>query len=267
MTSVATGSGSRERIVKAAILGAVAGAMAGLFGVGGGIVIVPALTMLLKMPRRLAHGTSLAAVLPVAASGLVGYWTGGEVDWAAAALLTVGAVAGALIGTRLLHVVPVRALAFGFAALLVVTAVELFLEAGHGDGRGDLTVAMVIGLLALGLFSGVLAGLLGVGGGVVMVPGMIILFGMLPAAAKGTSLAVIIPTSIAGTWRNLKAGNADLGVAAAVGALGVVSAFAVSKVSVGLDEDLSNALFALLMLAVALRMVVEQLRSKGAEAH
>jgi uncharacterized protein len=258
MTAAPTG---RDRILKAAALGAVAGGMAGLFGVGGGIIIVPALTMVLKLPRRLAHGTSLAAVLPVAASGLVGYWTGGKVDWAVAGLLTAGAVVGAVLGTRLLRTVPLRVLAYGFATLLVITAVELFLNSAGGDGRSDLTLPMALGLLALGLFSGVLAGLLGVGGGVVMVPGMILLFHMLPAVAKGTSLAVIIPTSIAGTWRNLKLGNADLPVAGVVGATGVVTAFIVSRISVSLDEDLSNALFAVLLLAVAVRMVVEQLRA------
>jgi uncharacterized membrane protein YfcA len=84
---------------------------------------------------------------------------------------------------------------------------------------------------------------------------MIILFGVPPAVAKGTSLAVIIPTSIIGTWRNGRKGNADLRVATIVGIAGVASAFAASKISVGLGERLSNALFAALLSVVALRML------------
>lgn len=257
----------RAKLLQGIGIGAVAGAMAGLFGVGGGIIIVPALTMIMKMPRRMAHGTSLAAVLPVAVSGLIGYWTGDEVDWAVAGCLAVGAVGGAVVGTRILHVVPVRALAFAFAALMLLTAAELFLSTGEGEGRSEMSVALAVGLLLLGLVSGTLAGLLGVGGGVVMVPAMVLLFGMPAATAKGTSLAVIIPTSIMGTWRNRKQSNADLPVAAGIGLAGVLTAFALSQVSIQLDEDLANALFGALLLVVAIRMIVEQLRAGPAESH
>jgi uncharacterized membrane protein YfcA len=130
------------------------------------------------------------------------------------------------------------------------------LDHSEASGRASLHPAGVLALVALGLLSGTLAGLLGVGGGVVMVPAMIILFGIPAAVAKGTSLAVIIPTSIVATVRNARKGNAELPIAAAVGLAGVASAFAASKVSVGLDERTSNALFAALLTLVAVRMVV-----------
>src|SRR5690606_5847810 len=168
---------------------------------------------------------------------------------------------------RLLHVVPVRALAFGFAAILLASAIELILHTGSEVGRSELTLAAAAGLFLLGLAAGTLAGLLGVGGGVVLVPGMVILFHLLPATAKGTSLAVIIPTALAGTWRNLRERNADVAVATAVGLAGVLTAFAMSKVSVSLDEDVANAMFAVLMILVAVRMVYEQLSRRPAAAH
>ena len=73
-------------LVRAAVLGVVAGFLGGLFGVGGGILIVPALVLVLHMDQRLAHGTSLAAVLPIAVASLTGYTLEDKVDWPVGAL-------------------------------------------------------------------------------------------------------------------------------------------------------------------------------------
>jgi len=251
-----------SRLARAAAVGLVAGFLSGLFGVGGGILIVPALVLIMAMDQRLAHGTSLAAVLPIAVSSTLGYALEDKVDWPVAALLAAAAVGGAVVGTHALHRLPQRALAFAFAGLLVATAVRLLLDHSNAGGRADLDAASVIGLLALGLASGVLAGLLGVGGGVIMVPAMVVLWGIPPAVAKGTSLAVIVPTSIMGTWRNRHHGNADIPIAVTVGLAGVLSAFVASKISVGMSETTSNVLFALLLIAVAARMLWPLVRRK-----
>ena len=239
---------------KGAVIGVVAGFLSGVFGVGGGILIVPALVLAAGYEQRLAHGTSLASVLPIAASGLVGFAVQDSVDWVAALLLVAGSVLGAMVGTRLLQVLPVRALALAFTGLLLATAAQLVLSSPDGEGRGALTVATAVGLALLGLGAGTLAGLLGVGGGVVMVPGMVLLFGLSAAVAKGTSLAVIIPTATAATRRNLKVGNADLEAAAAIGLSGMATALLASRLSVLMSEATANGLFALLLLVLAARM-------------
>jgi uncharacterized protein len=244
----------RHALLATVVVGIVAGFLSGLFGVGGGILIVPALVLALKMDQRLAHGTSLAAVLPISVASLLTYTAHGNVDWAVALFLTIGAVAGAVLGTRWLHALPERTLGFAFATLLVVTAVRLYVDT-DASGRGDLTVAMALVLVAVGLVSGILAGLLGVGGGIVMVPAMVVGFAIAPVVAKGTSLAVIVPTAIMGTWRNRKRRNADLKVAAVVGVAGIVSAVGGAALSDRISDDLSNALFAVLLLVMAARMV------------
>lgn len=238
------------------LVGLAAGFLSGLFGVGGGILIVPALVLVLGMTQRLAHGTSLAAVLPIAISGVVGFAVEDSIDWPVAAALVVGAMGGAVIGTHALQILSPTALARVFAIVLLLSAARLVLDDSDGSGRGELTLLAFAGLVLIGLLSGTLAGLLGVGGGVVMVPAMILLFGIPAAIAKGTSLAVIVPTSVVATQRNLRNGNADLRSAAAVGLAGIASAYGGSKISVGLDERLSNALFAALLTFVAVRMFV-----------
>ncbi|HVM08657.1 MAG TPA: sulfite exporter TauE/SafE family protein [Acidimicrobiales bacterium] len=249
-----------SKLAQTILVGLGAGFLSGLFGVGGGILIVPALVLVLGITQRLAHGTSLAAVLPIAVSGLVGFAVEDSADWPVAAALVSGAMVGAVIGTAALQKLSAKALARGFAIVLVLSAARLALDSSDGSGRSDLTIVAIVGLALVGLLSGTLAGLLGVGGGVVMVPAMIILFGIPAAVAKGTSLAVIIPTSVVATQRNLRNGNADLPTAAAVGIAGIVSAYLASKISVGLDEQVSNALFGALLAFVAVRMFVRSFR-------
>jgi uncharacterized membrane protein YfcA len=248
-------------VARIVVVGLVAGFLSGIFGVGGGILMVPALVLVLAMGQRLAHGTSLAAIVPISLAGVVGYALEGKVDWTASLVLVVGAAAlGAPLGTHLLHVLPKRALALTFALVMLGTAVRLVLADSDATGRGDLTVGLVIELLAVGVVAGTAAGLLGVGGGVVMVPAMVLFLGLPAAVARGSSLAVIIPTAAVGTQRNLARRNADLRVALLMGLSGVASSFLASQVSVGLDERLSSRLFAALLAFVALKMLWDNRR-------
>jgi len=234
-------------------VGLIAGFLSGLFGVGGGILIVPALVVLLGMDQRRAHGTSLGAAVPISAVAAAGFALDGSVNWAVAAVVLAGSALGVLGGTWLLGVLPQRALRLAFVAILVLTAARLLVATPVG-APVTLTPAVVVGGLALGLVTGVLAGLLGVGGGIIMVPALVVLFGMADVVAKGTSLVVIIPTAVLGTLRNRAAGNVDLRTALLVGLAGTVSAAAGVAVATRLDPRVSITLLALLLLATAARL-------------
>lgn len=250
-----TGSAMAEvGTARIALVGLAAGFLSGMFGVGGGILIVPALVLVVKMDQRIAHGTSLAAVLPISIASFFTYLSHDHVDWSVAMWLAIGAVAGAVLGTKLLHLLPHNVLALAFAGLLVVTAARLFFQ-GVGEGRGPVDAVMAVALLLIGLATGILAGLLGVGGGVVMVPALMLALSMPAVVAKGTAVAVIIPTSIMGTIRNRKKANADLKAAGIVGAGGIASAVAGGWISARMDDTISNVLFACLLLTVAARLV------------
>ena len=236
------------------LIGAGAGLLSGLFGIGGGIVIVPALLALLSMERKLAHGTSLAATLPVAAASLVTYAIGGNVDWRVAACLASGAIFGAVVGTQLLQIIPKRPLTILFVAVILLTAIRLVL-ADDVMGRATLSVVGVVALVTIGFITGTLSGLLGIGGGVIMVPVMVVLFGIVPVVAKGTSVAVIVPSALVGTIRNRKHSNADLRVAFAIGLAGIVSAVIGSLISESIDDSVSNVMFAGLLVIVAILQI------------
>jgi uncharacterized membrane protein YfcA len=254
--SVPALSSHSASVLTIVLVGVAAGFLSGMFGVGGGILLVPGLVLIAKMDQRIAHGTSLAAVLPISAASLLSYWSHDHVDWRVAACLAAGALLGALLGTRLLNVLPHRTLAIAFAGLLIVTAIRLFLPLDSGV-REALNLGSIVALIAIGVATGILAGLLGVGGGIVMVPAMMMLLHMPSAFAKGTSVAVIIPTSIMGTWRNRTKKNVDLKAAGIVGLGGILSAFIGGWISTKMSDIVSNVLFATLLAVVAIRLILQ----------
>lgn len=110
-------------------IGLVAGLASGLFGVGGGIVMVPLLVWLLRSDQHGAHATSLAAIVPIAAAGAATFALNGEIDYAIAAGLAAGSVIGAPIGVRLMAATPERSLRILFGVLQVVVGALLVVTA------------------------------------------------------------------------------------------------------------------------------------------
>jgi hypothetical protein len=113
------------RGLKLAVIGTAAGAFSGLLGVGGGIVIVPLLIVWLGFGEREATGTSMMAIVVIAALAVSLQAAYGNVDPANAALVGVPAIAGVVVGTAVQQRVPERLISLLFAALLIVIAVEL----------------------------------------------------------------------------------------------------------------------------------------------
>lgn len=116
-------------IALVAAIGLVGGVLSGLFGIGGGLVIVPALVLLAEFPIATAAGTSLAALLlPVGALGTLEYFRAGQVDIRAAAIIAAGLLIGAYFGARIGTSLPpaVAQRAFGVFLLLVGARLALF---------------------------------------------------------------------------------------------------------------------------------------------
>jgi len=243
-------------------IGLLAGLMSGLFGVGGGTVIVPLLVLILKFDQRLAAGTSLAAIVPTATVGVISYAVHGSVDWIAAILLAAGAIVGAQIGSYLLPRVPITALRWGFVAFLGAVIVTLFLVVPSRDAELVLDALTVVGLLALGVVTGILAGLLGVGGGIIVVPALMLVFGTSDLVAKGTSLLMMIPTAVSGTVGNVRRGNVDLVAAALIGLAACTTTALGAWIAVQVDPLVANILFALFLTVIAGQMAFRAVRGR-----
>lgn len=115
-------------------LGVGAGMIAGLFGVGGGVIFVPTLTLVLGLSQLHAEATSLLAIIPVAILGSWRQTREGTVRWSDATIMGLVSVATAIAGALIADVAPERALRLGFAALLVLTAVQLVLRTRRAAG-------------------------------------------------------------------------------------------------------------------------------------
>ena len=158
--SAATAHRSPRFVMSCIAVGLAAGLLSGLFGVGGGTVIVPMLVLLLGFDQKLASGTSLAAIVPTATVGVISYAIHGSVDVVVALILAAGSVVGAQIGSWLLARLSQNAIRWGFVAFLIVVIVMLFVVVPSRDAEFEFTVLSVIGLIIVGLLTGTMAGLI-----------------------------------------------------------------------------------------------------------
>lgn len=241
-------------------IGLMAGLLSGLFGVGGGTVIVPLLVLFLHVNQRLAAGTSLAAIVPTASVGVISYAAAGAVAWVPALILAAGAVVGAQIGTRLLPRISQTALRWGFVGFLVVVIVSLFVIIPSRDALFALTWVSGLGLAGVGVFTGVVAGLIGVGGGVIVVPVLMLLFGTSDLVAKGTSLLMMIPTAVSGTIGNLRHRNVDLVAAGIIGLSACTTTALGAWLATLIEPYAANMLFAAYLVVIAVQMAAKAIR-------
>lgn len=179
--------------------------LSGLLGIGGGLVVSPAL-VLRGFPIREATGTALAVVVPVACVAVVTelVLAAEQLHLVLAIAIAAGGQLGAPCGGWILRRLPERALRIAFLLLLLYAAARNLGLLGAMPGLGASTWQLDGGvrLLAaggLGVLAGVCAVLFGVGGGVVVVPGLVLLLGGIPIReAMATSLLAMIPTALAG---------------------------------------------------------------------
>lgn len=185
------------------VVGVAVGILSGMFGIGGGTVIVPALVWL-GLTQRHAAATSMLAIVPTSISGVVSYAVGGHVDWLAAVLVFLGMLVGGQVGSWLLARLPELVLRWAFVVFLVFVIINQAMSNPSRDSQIDMSVATVAGLIAFGVIAGLLAGLLGIGGGAICVPALSIIFGASDLIARGTSLLAMFPNAITTSVANMR---------------------------------------------------------------
>jgi uncharacterized membrane protein YfcA len=258
-----------SRTGRSAVTGIAGGTFSGLTGVGGGAVMVPLLTGQLGLSQHRAHGTSLAIILFIAASGAAGYWRAGNIDWRLVATLAPGAVVGVYVGAKAMLRVPAPQLRALFGLFLLFVAFrQLVWHISAGTPHGE-AVALVIEL-GFGFAGGVLAGVLGVGGGAIFVPAIVI-FGLAHASAgddaqkiaQGVSLAVIVCTGFFGTLTNLRQETIDTPVLLAVLLPAMAAAFLASQFANRLDSDVLRRVYGVVALGLGVQILYTTVRGRG----
>jgi uncharacterized protein len=239
-------------------IGTGVGAFSGAFGVGGGIILVPFLVLVRHVPQKTAAATSLVLVAMAAAAGAVRYALNGDVAWLPAAVILVGGLAGAWVGAHVMQRSPSAVLQLAFAAVLMVAGVRLLWPtADTVDGTAslpDLTLGLAVGYVAAGLGMGLLSALFGIGGGILLIPILVTLFGYGQHLASGTSLAVMVPIALLGAIRLTRPGLTQWGDGVRLGIGAVVGALVGASVALAISGSVLQIAFGILMLVVAVQM-------------
>ncbi len=193
-----------------AAVGAAAGLLSGLLGIGGGIILVPGLIWAAGLDRHTASGTSLVAILPIATIAAITYAVapGGAFDPEASAIFVIGSVAGAVLGARVNARVSERALRLAMAVLTLIFGLRLVIPLGFGTAKEDLPLdALHVALLLyLGVQGGFLAGLLGVGGGAIAIA-VFAAIGVNQVLAQSIAITATIPTVVVGALQHRRQGT------------------------------------------------------------
>lgn len=230
-------------------VGFISGVLSGLFGVGGGIVMTPGLQVLLGAAPIVALATPLPVILPTALTGAVTYRRAGELDERAAAWMIGPGVLASVCGALLTKVVDTHLLLVITAALLAYQSVSIL--RGPRDRRGHSFRATPSMFIGIGLFAGFVSGLLGIGGGLVIVPLLAGWLGMPLKSALGTSLLAIVALVIPGTITHALLGHIDWTLVVVVTIGAVPGALLGAKVALGTREHTLRILVGSFLLVVA----------------
>ena len=232
----------------------VIGLTLGLLGSGGSILTVPALVYLAGEPEKVAITESLAIVGGIALSGAVPYALQRSVDWRSVAFFGGPGLVGAYLGATLARFVPGPAQLVLFAVVMLAAAWTMYrgrreVEGGH-PGQALWKTA------ALGLSVGTMTGLVGVGGGFLIVPALVLLVGLPMRVAVGTSLSIIVLNCLSGFLKYLDVlgateGAVDWRLVGLFVAVGVVGTFVGNRVSRRVPQAALRRVFAVFLLVMA----------------
>ncbi|MDF2178995.1 sulfite exporter TauE/SafE family protein [Aliiglaciecola sp. CAU 1673] len=251
------------------VLGAIAGYMAGLLGIGGGLIIVPALMYLLQtvlhlpldlvMPMSVA--TSLSTIIFTGLSSFLAHWRLGNLDWQIFLVCAIGIAIGAISGAQVAVLLPGETLKNIFAALVMFLALRMAFgrnrvsDARLGNGK----------LVIVGLITGNLSALLGIGGGALLVPALV-WFRVCMKIAIGCAAACGMVIALFGTasfvlagWHNDHLPPWSLGYVFLPATLAIVSTSMLAankgaKMSQRLPTQTLKKIFASFLVLVSLRM-------------
>jgi uncharacterized protein len=248
------------------IVGVIAGVASGMFGIGGGLVIVPALTVLLGFTQLAANGTSLAALLmPVSIFAVIAYYRAGLLKISVAAWVAVGLFVGGYLGGTLAIDLPADILKRLYGIFLLYMAWRFaeprkWIAAIRSKTAPSTEVepeneSIWYVLLIVGFIAGIMSGLFGIGGGAIIVPALVALLRFDQKRAVGTSLAALLLPNIPVVIPYFRSGNLNFETAIFV-ALGLIGgAFAGAKIALRLPSTTVKRMYGIFLLFVALRFI------------
>lgn len=258
-----------------ALTGLFAGFVGGVLGLGGGLIIVPALTLLAGLPIHSAIAASLVCAIATSSGAAPSNLKRGYVNLSLSMRLEFWTIAGAILGGLLGHTLSGDALGRVFGAVMGIMAIVMLrrtepasaqqiasgaFTSSYFDGASGETVGYSVrnlrGAYGVSSFAGVLSGLLGIGGGIIQVPMLSMMAGLPMKAATATSGYMLGTTAAAGAMVYYGIGHLDAAVTAPV-AIGVLVGSRLAAMTYSrLRSESLQRIFALVMMIIAVRMLV-----------
>jgi len=242
--------------------GTAVGVFGGMFGLGGGVIMIPVLLYVFKKDIHAAAATSLAVIGPMAVSGTIGNIFSGTIVWPAFVLLSAGSIAGAYSGAHMSKTVPRDVLRKMLGVFVLLIALSMIFVPSRAQAVSGFSgsISLLAGLVMFfsGLAVGVFSGLFGLGGGVIMNPLMLFGFGFTAHQTVATSLAVIVPTSLSGTIKQFRQGNIDLKLAGLLAAGACAGSFAGANLKDHINNNYLKVLLGIAVSLIALTMLLKR---------
>ena len=234
------------------VIGFVSGVLSGLFGVGGGIVMTPGIQVLMGSTPIVALATPLPVIFPTALTGAATYRRAGEVDTHAALWMAGPGIAGAVVGAWFTKLIDTHLLLVVTALLLAYQSVSILRGARQSAAAPVPRKATPLMFAGIGLLAGLISGLLGIGGGLIMVPMLAGVLGMPLKRALGTSLLAIVALVIPGTIVHTALHHIDWAIFLVVTIGAVPGARVGARLALGTRERTLRLLVGSFLLVVAL---------------
>jgi uncharacterized protein len=241
-------------------VGLAAGTLGSMLGVGGGIIMVPALTFL-NVPPTQAASTSLVAVTSTSVSSTLEYSRQKRIDYRLSLEMAACAIPGGILGAFLSDYLPQESFKMYFGTLLILTGIyilyrNLILRRGAVK-KPSVTLRAFVFVAAF--CSGVISSLFGVGGGIIFVPAMVLALGLTMHRAAATSQLTLLMTSLSGVFTHSFLGHPDYLQAVALSAGAFVGAQLGARISGMAEEILLQRLLGLMLVAVAITFIFDGL--------
>lgn len=231
-----------------------AGTFGSMLGLGGGFIIVPALTYMGMGPYQ-AASTSLFAVFSTSASSTIAYARQKRIDYSLGIRFALAAIPGAVLGAYISELVTAELFKLYFALILIGTSAYILRRSTLKErARPPIPTIMAVSYAA-SFFAGILASLFGVGGGTVFVPLMVVLLGMSMHISAPTSQFILLISSVAGLASHSALGHPDYVLAAILMAGTFVGAQLGAKVSLRVREKLMQWLVSIVLFAIAAKLI------------
>jgi hypothetical protein len=248
------------------LIGLLAGFFGGMVGLGGGVVMIPLMLRFHGLTQHQAHGTSLMALVFTGGAGAVTYYLKGSVDFLAGVCLAASAVFTSGLGAFYANSLPEWRLKRAFGVFVILVSLLMLAKPYYGQFSHPVTGGLkILVLLGSGAGAGFFSGMMGVGGGSIMVPALVLLVGLSQHTSQGTSLLAMVPGGTVGAVTHWRLGNVARPLLGGLVPGILLGTYLGGTSAHRLSEGALRFIFAAVLIWQGLRDVKQSLKMQGNE--